>query len=176
MGEEVKVAFSTLGRALFTVFRCLIGDCATTQGKPLVLMMTTAYGWTFGLGYTVVMMLVTFGLFNLIMAIYLENTLACAKSHDESVRGQKKEALRVAVSTKELLKKICAAQRAVDANVHLHGDELSKLLRETNEEDLNNVDIHITRDTFLLVVQDPKVQALLDDMDIQPEGRARLFD
>jgi len=110
------------------------------------------------------------------MAIYLENTLACAKSHDKSTAGQKKEALQVALSTKELLKKICAAQRAIEANAHLHTEELSKIIAETHEEDLDNVNMHITRETFLLVVQDPQVQDIFDDLEIQSEGRGRLFD
>merc|ERR1712137_324940 len=71
---------------------------------------------------------------------------------------------------------VCAAQRAIEANAHLHTEELSKIIAETHEEDLDNVNMHITRETFLLVVQDPKVQAIFDDLEIQSEGRARLFD
>merc|ERR1712025_1292491 len=55
---------------------------------------------------------VSFGLFNLIMAIYLEQTLSAAKDTDEKHKHRReRESLRVAHKTRQLVVKFCSAQR-----------------------------------------------------------------
>merc|ERR1712137_47759 len=118
--------------------------------------------------WTFVIMIIMFGLFNLIMAIYIENTLAVAKHQNESEKTRKKEAVRVAHSTRQLMQKFVVAQCEAD------GRESSRELIEQGAE-IQNLARPIQKNTFLLVLQQKGTQKLLDDLDV-PSERARLFD
>merc|ERR1712137_120800 len=45
--EEVHPLFKTLDLSMMTVFRCLTGDCSTSTGLPLILLLTGEYGVLF---------------------------------------------------------------------------------------------------------------------------------
>jgi len=85
--EAAAAAFKTLPWSFFSVFRCVVGqDCSSEDGKPIFLLVTKAYGWGYGLVYCVTMLLMTFGLFNVIVAIYVENTVAAAKVQEMTAK------------------------------------------------------------------------------------------
>lgn len=186
--ENPAEYFSTVPRCMFTCFRCFTGDCVDSRGFALVVLLQRSHGTPFVLAYTMCTMLVTFGIFNLITAIYIEATLTAARHQDEVHRSKRKrESLRVAHTTKRLLKKFCEAQR-VFANSWGFGrnneSEILDLHNNTKSSPLSNLiflgdelqeDLVITKEVFLIVVQDKAVQALMDDLDITPE-RAHLFD
>lgn len=165
--------FSTVPRSMFTAFRCFTSDCADTNGRSLVALLARALGWMFTLPYIVLVMLVTFGIFNLIMAIYVESTLSSAKRQDEvDARRSKNESLRIARSTKMLLKKFCAVHRTFGSHsISPLGGEASMQLYD----DLEDGSLAVTKEIFLLALQDSEVQHLMDDLDIVP-NRAHLFD
>merc|ERR1712206_47518 len=126
------------------------------------------FGVMFSLLWTFAIMMIMFGLFNLIMAIYIENTLAIAKHQHASEQARKKEAIRVAHSTRQLMQKFHVAQ--CEANKR-------ETLKELTEKDAEIQDLtrSIQKNTFLLVLQQKGTQKLLDDLDV-PSERARLFD
>merc|ERR1712113_253474 len=63
-------SFDSLVMAFFTLFRCVVGgDCTTSDGSPIFVLVSEHYGWIYGAIYCVVMVLMTFGLFNVIVAI-----------------------------------------------------------------------------------------------------------
>jgi len=88
LGEETEPgtgveSFSTLAGALFTSFRCLVAmDCTTSEGKPIFVLVAQAHGGGFAVLYCFTNVFMTFGLFNVIVAIYVENTVAAAKFND----------------------------------------------------------------------------------------------
>eukprot|EP00812_Abedinium_dasypus_P008724 NODE_2464_length_930_cov_194.497143.p1 GENE.NODE_2464_length_930_cov_194.497143~~NODE_2464_length_930_cov_194.497143.p1 ORF type:complete len:253 (-),score=88.57 NODE_2464_length_930_cov_194.497143:154-912(-) len=168
--EEMSNLFGTLPASMLTIFRCLIGDCATSQGKPLVGMLVDAYAWPFAFGYVILTMLVTFGLFNLIMAIYLENTLLAARSKENTME----ECIAVGRSAKQLLALFCAAQQAIHERGILSQDELSRVLA-TADKDSVDIEIAIHRDTYMQVIEIKKAQKIMDMLEIESD-RARLFD
>merc|ERR1719253_1358831 len=104
LGTETKDAtiekeklFASVPRSMFTGFRCFIGECTTAEGHSIPHLLLDAYGAAFAVSYTASMLIVTFGLFNLIMAIYVENTVRAAKRSDQNNKIQReREALRVA--------------------------------------------------------------------------------
>jgi len=170
--------FSTVPRSMFTAFRCFLGDCATEEGFPIAKLLLDAHGALFVVGYVISSLVVTFGIFNVIMAIYVETTMDAAKqqeSNDAKVRDQ--EALRVAHITKQLLKTFSAAQR-MQENGGLakcaRRSGLGSMLKDFGDEDID-LETTISKELFLLVVQDRKVQNLMDDLDVPPD-RAHLFD
>merc|ERR1711871_1651624 len=98
--------FGTVPHSMWTVFRCLTGDCVDLDGGPLLLSLSEAYGSGFVLAYSVIFLLITFGLFNLIMALFVENTLQNAKTYDQKVAAARhKERVRIARKLKDLVRK-----------------------------------------------------------------------
>lgn len=173
--HERDVHFSTLPKSMFTTFRCLlIVDCVSTQGTPLLTEMTSQYGWLVPFGYTVCFVVVSIGLMNLIMAIYIENTLNNAKQADDRSKiARSRESFRVARQLKKLLVMLCSAQKA---HHRYSGQELVALIGEMpHDHDAQDLSIQISRETFMLCLQHPIVQRILDDLDLPPE-RAHLFD
>jgi len=130
-------------------------------------------------------MIVTFGVFNIIIAIYIENTMEAAKiSVEMDKRKRYRESLRIAHTTKALVKKFAIASRACDAfeqdgfvfDVDRESCVSQALMAphdDTHDLDLDKM--VISKDLFLLVIQDPSVQSLMDTLEIPPD-RAELFD
>eukprot|EP00449_Zooxanthella_nutricula_P010219 CAMPEP_0198518094 /NCGR_PEP_ID=MMETSP1462-20131121/18921_1 /TAXON_ID=1333877 /ORGANISM="Brandtodinium nutriculum, Strain RCC3387" /LENGTH=57 /DNA_ID=CAMNT_0044247679 /DNA_START=46 /DNA_END=216 /DNA_ORIENTATION=+ len=54
-------------------------ECITRDGKPIFLIVMEQYGGAYGIVYAVVQVIFTFGLFNLVTAFFVENTVAAAK-------------------------------------------------------------------------------------------------
>lgn len=175
--------FASVPRSMFTVFRCLFGDCTSSAGTPIVYKLSELYGLTFVLPYVAVIMFVTFGLFNLIFAIYVESTLAEAKSIEERDRTARyRESVRIARLTKQLLKMFSDAEEK-------HGTPIRRALSlrpvqcrslDTQYEDSGPgsnfmPSLKISKELFLVVIQDPEVQKILNELDL-PAERANLFD
>jgi len=81
--SEVRPLFRSLEMSMMTIYRCFTGDCATSDGSPLIMRLLDEYGSIFVIPWILCMMVVTFGLFNLISAIYIEQCLTAAKHQDE---------------------------------------------------------------------------------------------
>eukprot|EP00811_Abedinium_folium_P009358 NODE_1864_length_2351_cov_6.124101.p1 GENE.NODE_1864_length_2351_cov_6.124101~~NODE_1864_length_2351_cov_6.124101.p1 ORF type:complete len:745 (-),score=184.61 NODE_1864_length_2351_cov_6.124101:116-2164(-) len=161
---EMLHLFGSLPSSMITTFRCLIGDCATSQGKPLIGMLIDAFGATFALGYIMLVMLVTFGLFNLIMALYLENTLAAARQHETTAEAH----VTVARDMKELLRLFYSAQQQRNTGVPLDADTY------VPDEDVD-CECPIERRTYMEAIESREVQRIMDRLEIESD-RARLFD
>jgi len=189
---ERRESFSTVPKSMFTTFRCLlVVDCTTSQGKPLLTMMFTHYGFLVVMTYVFCYVIIGIGVMNLIMAIYIENTLDSAKKIKGANRlDRNKESIRIARQMKALTVKLLACQKKLG----MRGDSLfnahtSVVLQEVmNSESMRKEVMHagfqessldittpITREIFMLAIQDPIVQRLMDDLDIPP-GRAQLFE
>lgn len=176
---EEQHHFKTVFHSMFTVYRCLTSDCTTREGEPMTKLLEEAYGWPFVTGYLAFSLFVTFGIINLILAIYIESTLGAARLTEERDKVQRKrEALRVAQHTKELLKKFCAAQRMAEVLItpeHVTDQEVSRLLQFASSEDVEELDLKITRQVFLVALQDPSVHHHMDQLDLPPD-RLNMFD
>eukprot|EP00971_Amphidinium_carterae_P012453 245045-Amphidinium_carterae.1 len=78
-GEEF---FGDVPTSMFTLFRCLIGDCSTRAGQSLTAHFGEGYGIRFYIVYGVGMICIIFGLFNVITALFVESTLSGLKYND----------------------------------------------------------------------------------------------
>merc|ERR1711972_624883 len=78
-GEEF---FGTVRLAMFTTFRFMLGDYSTRGGKSIVVAFSQDYGWKFELVFVAWMIIVIFGLFNIITAIFVDTTVAGLKHND----------------------------------------------------------------------------------------------
>jgi hypothetical protein len=70
---ETEEEFRTVPHAMMTTFRCYTEGCMSYDGTPLTERLFSSYGGIFMVGYIISFMFVTVGVFNLIMAIFIEN-------------------------------------------------------------------------------------------------------
>jgi len=90
-GEELGAeSFRSIAMSFFTVCRCAMGgECSQEDGKPIFVLLTSAYGWYYGVIYCMVIMLTTCSLFSIIVAAYVENTMASAAFYDRNLACQR---------------------------------------------------------------------------------------
>lgn len=102
--------FSTVDKSMFTVFRCLTDGCTNVDGTPLNQRLMEEYGLLFMLVYCLLVVLITFGLFNLFMAIFVESTMQTAKFNDQKVAAaRRQEFMRVGRKLKTVVAKFTRA-------------------------------------------------------------------
>jgi len=172
--------FENIPQSMFTSFRCFSGECFADTGAPIASILASVFGWPFVLGYVLSYMLVSMGIFNVILAVYVDITMRAAKETEATTAEQyARESIRIARTTRELLKKFAEAYRLFHDTCE--GDVSEKTGRITlndtssfTDADIRN-DIAITKELFLLVIQDQTVQKLMNDLEL-PADRANLFE
>jgi len=83
--------FGDVPSAMFNVFRCLNSDCTSIEGQPLVLRVGNHYGWIPKFLYTITLLVLTLGLLNVVLALFVERVLEGAKySQEMRLRMDKK--------------------------------------------------------------------------------------
>lgn len=77
-------AFSNVGWAFFMVFRAVVNnDDSDSTGRPVFLRVALRYGPAYAMIYMITTMLMTFGLFNVIVAIFVDNVLSAQRFNDQ---------------------------------------------------------------------------------------------
>lgn len=71
-GQE-RQEFRYVPIAMFTAFRCFTDGCTTEEGEPLHEKLRDRFGGFFMLAYILLFLFVTIGIFNLIMAVFIDN-------------------------------------------------------------------------------------------------------
>lgn len=169
--------FRSIPDAMFTTFRCFIGDCNADDGRPIASLLAREFGTVFVVCFVISYMLVSMGIFNVILAVYVDITMKAAKETEALTAEQHaRESIRIARTTRELLKKFAQFQKnwtdvAASESSTLR-DQRSK--STFTDEDINE-SLSITKECFLMVIQDRSVQTLMDDLDL-PHDRANLFE
>lgn len=158
-------AFSTLQKAFFSVFRCVVvGDCSTSDGRPIFVLVVAEFGWAYGLIYACTVFLMTFGMFNVIVAIYVENTVAAAKNDEMKKRERR---LRDGSLFKE--RSLELALLAYSYKYGHHNDEAGVNLDTV-------YGMEITREEFQNICGHARFSEVLSDLDVAPEDQMDLFD
>eukprot|EP00435_Cladocopium_sp_Y103_P071037 s12_g36.t1 len=177
----LQTHFENIPKSMFTAFRCFSGECFADSGVPIASVLSTNLGWGFVLCYVVSYMLVSMGIFNVILAVYVDITMRAAKETEISTAEQyARESIRIARTTRELLKKFAEAHRVFYDRERDDGgrETMMKSLELSTSHFLDDAhidDIAITKELFLLVIQDQRVQQLMNDLDL-PADRANLFE
>jgi len=170
-GEEF---FGSVPDSMFTLFRCMIGDCSTKGGQALVAHFSDAYGLRFQLVYSVGMITVIFGLFNIITALFVEATLTGLKTTNVHAKYRSKYGGRyVQKKLKALVDRITLVVDAVEG-LSTEGQVLRQ--GSSSESMTNAQDIAMSEAVFLRVMQDSIVSGLFDDLDVSYFNREGLFD
>ncbi|CAK9096890.1 unnamed protein product [Durusdinium trenchii] len=177
---DLQGHFNNIPRSMFTAFRCFSGECFADSGLPIAAVLSTKLGWSFAIFYVLSCMLVSLGIFNVILAVYVDITMRAAKETEVSTAEQySRESIRIARTTRELLKKFAEAHRVFydrDEGDRVTIKNLDLRLNSGTflDDDISDT-IAITKELFLLVIQDQRVQQLMNDLDL-PADRANLFE
>lgn len=178
--------FHNIPASMFTAFRCFTGECINEAGQPITHMLAAQFGLPFILAYVASYMLVAMGIFNVILAVYVDITMRAAKENDATTAEQySRESVRIARTTRELLKKFAGAYHQFqnleepDLADALHGKSKNRIDVGSSaglfaDEEITE-NIAISKELFLLVIQDHHAQRLMDDLDL-PHDRANLFE
>jgi len=157
--------FGTFSAAFFTAFRCIMGDCTTHDGLPLIPLITQEFGWMFALGFAGVTVVTTFGLFNVIAAIYVDNIQAAAgRMHARNLQVRLCDKGRNLGIMGELVR-IFVVEAALNS-----GCDTSSW-----EEMVTDKDIELNKELFDKVMRRDDVRKFLDMLDIRAENRVDLF-
>mmetsp|Transcript_71942 Transcript_71942/g.136897 ORF Transcript_71942/g.136897 Transcript_71942/m.136897 type:complete len:335 (+) Transcript_71942:1-1005(+) len=198
------IMFGTVGRSMLTIFTCFTDGCAAPDGTPLIWHLWDSHGWYLVIGYVGAFLFVSFGVLNLIMAVFVENTMAQAQRTDaERQYGEMSNHVKKAHELHILLGKFCmgtevtstpqkkeSAKLGVTKFVYRIANFFGLLVKEsihTIEQtpstpppqeffEHSSVCMRITQDQFEDMLMDEKVHELLDDLEISCISRQQLFD
>jgi len=141
--DDGGAEFSSVSAAMFTAFRCFTDGCAATDGTPLQETLRQKYGFTFMMVYILLFLFVTIGIFNLIMAVFIDNvTDGCTKKRQRELgQNAPKNAWRIAATLRGIILQKVLRKEAEDeaAKEALYGPpgtarRVSKILREKLED------------------------------------------
>jgi len=182
LDDGIQSLFATVPDSIFTAFRCYTGECTAEGGEPLAPILAARFGLIFTGSYIACYMLITLGIFNVILAVYVDITMKAARENELNAEQHERESIRVARLTRELVKKFTKAYRqekvmilaeySEDLSPHVSSARLAASPGLCEEDDDH---IEISKELFLTVVQDRQVQRLMDDLDLPPD-RANLFE
>lgn len=198
LSEHYEELFGDVPTCMFTLARCFTDGCESTDGTPIIPYMWNVYGYPLLIFYTFIMFFVTFGLFNLITAILVENTVEAAKIDNHRVSNRRKaEQIRVAHKLLELLERMSTRVRRLSVDcADADGESTTEPLLKTVANNVIVVvrrlrlwrsvpdgrifammqKLAVTRDAFEKVIYDPAIERILDDLDVSISSREGLFD
>jgi len=150
--------FSSVVLSMFTLFRCFTGDCAAYDGVPLSYILYEQYGQLSVVVYWLLIMVVTFGLFNVMIANFLQNSQRAARFNEaEQRRMLRKERKMVHEKTASLMKRI----------LELYSDK---------DGGQSMTELEISRDAFRSLLKDREIHQWFDGMGCDDGLRETLFD
>uniref|UniRef100_A0A7S2Q4F5 Ion transport domain-containing protein n=1 Tax=Zooxanthella nutricula TaxID=1333877 RepID=A0A7S2Q4F5_9DINO len=192
-GEEY---FGSMRRSMFTSFRFMLGDYSTRGGKSLIVAFSQGYGYKFDAVFVVWMIIVVFGFFNIVTAIFVDSTTSGLKHSDVKRRHEQQYARKyVQRKFRHLMHRVLALKRSAARGsmsparsqqepIHRAWLPWAKKpgSREFELEDSRELDeaavatMEVTEKEFVGIMGDPEVQQLLQDLDIDSFNPAGWYD
>eukprot|EP00928_Gymnodinium_smaydae_P037734 TRINITY_DN26154_c0_g1_i1.p1 TRINITY_DN26154_c0_g1~~TRINITY_DN26154_c0_g1_i1.p1 ORF type:complete len:700 (-),score=136.58 TRINITY_DN26154_c0_g1_i1:458-2557(-) len=166
--SKVSEPFRNIPMTMFTIFRCVVStDCSDRDGRPIPMLVTEMYGLQYAAFYSLFMLFMTFGLFNVIVALFVESTVVAAKRNDERTRRRRlMDWSLVAEKTTQLLQKVLKKDRRWRAKMGL----------PVTDDDAALEAIEISYESFQEALLDREVQKIFDDLEIGVIERMDLFE
>eukprot|EP00440_Ansanella_granifera_P033698 gb/GFBE01036561.1/.p1 GENE.gb/GFBE01036561.1/~~gb/GFBE01036561.1/.p1 ORF type:complete len:481 (+),score=104.09 gb/GFBE01036561.1/:1-1443(+) len=185
VGDKVS-EFSSMPSSMFTLFRCFTDGCSAYNGTPLSETLRQDLGsWDllYIFGYVMVMMLVMLGIFNMVMAMFLETAMSAA------VRRKQRELSERAPETCSEFKRIIAqllvcegASMAKNLPVRTNSFGVGARL---NDKDLVGEEVYnalvledrsVSRSQFMSWLELPVFVNALENADIDTSTMNEMFD
>ncbi|CAE7783342.1 unnamed protein product [Symbiodinium sp. CCMP2456] len=190
-GEEYCA--SVIG-CMFSIFRCIVGECTTKGGRSLTMIFSDGFGVQFDIFYAGSMVIVLMGLFNIITAIFVEATLNGLKENESHRRYAK--AYESSYMTEQLAKLVMVlssqVQKMRNRNSSLPGllgdgmfpgSRMAFSRRENTgvDSDSPNANLHaeetyLSEEEFNQLIRMPEVRMLLNELDVSVEPRPGVFE
>jgi len=176
--DGMFLEFESIPASMFTLFRCFTEGCTSYDGTPLQERLRIQYGGVFMIAYMLVTIFITIGLFNLIMAIFIENVASAQLA---------KRQCEIGLTTKQteaLIRRTIAALicnvHSVDGTVELKKHDGTTELVANNEEDvlefMSHNEVEVTRAAFNAWVRHPVMQSMFEQAYIDTATKHELFD
>jgi len=173
--------FSTVPASMFTVFRCFVDGCSANDGTPLQERLRTRYGAPFMIAYFLSMIFVQIGVFNLIMAIFIDTV---AKNSDKRLQEElgssaTKFRLRFEAVIVRLILKDAAEGTFIGGTLN---DRQRKVLKKQFSRNVDTAfqslphDLQISRVDFKRWLKDEEFVYLLDLAEVDTSNQTELFD
>jgi len=177
--DNILEYFNSVPRSFFTVFRCIvIGECSDTKGRPVMVLLTDTQGWAFGALYCVMAVFMSFGLFNVIVAMFVENVVQAAKAKEVQNRKERlRDKVFFAKKMSELLKIVVEyAQNDEAAAPSVENCDIDQSVASVRDVFEQAADLEISKLIFEQVREDSRARRILDELDIADEDAGNLFD
>eukprot|EP00930_Biecheleria_cincta_P049826 TRINITY_DN35023_c0_g1_i1.p1 TRINITY_DN35023_c0_g1~~TRINITY_DN35023_c0_g1_i1.p1 ORF type:complete len:248 (+),score=36.27 TRINITY_DN35023_c0_g1_i1:80-823(+) len=170
---------------MFTLFRCFTDGCDAYDGTPVAEKLRKHLGAPYVLLHVPVTMLVTVGIFNMIMAMFIETAMASA------LRRKQRELSENAVQTETHFKRMIAqiimdpsvvnmnprAKRyTVQDNALTKTDPFDRFASEEEFEKMKQHGVTVTRHTFEEWLRIPSFVQMLEKSEIDVTIKHDLFD
>lgn len=167
---ETESEFKTVPASMFTIFRCFTDGCAAYDGTPLQERLRMKYGAPVFFGWMLSYVLVTIGLFNLIMAIFVQHVLDAQSERRMLDLG--KSADRVRATMEETMLDLYMLHQE-----GLLGEDDSGILKDELRTSWNSsLGTPVTRDVFNKWLSHPRMMRMLRNADIDIASKFELFD
>jgi len=166
-------SFANVPLAFFTLFRCTVGnECTDHSGRPIFALAAERYGWGYGFFFSLVQVFMTFGLFNVIVAIFIENVLAGAKTNEQVMKRQRlRDQSFFALKMTELVAVILRVADDMSEN-----PSYSRMPLEPDALLEAAANLEITPQILDQVRQRPGVIDILHDLELADEDAFNLFE
>lgn len=168
--------FRNVPVSFFTVFRCIVGsDCAQEDGRPLFWHVAYHHGWGFALLYLFSTFFITFGLFNVIVAIFVENVVAAARTNEVLIKRQRsRDKVFFADRMTQLVELVTAISE--DRRPEVNNKRLKRSSSAREELFHRAAQIEITPDIFERLRHSRSFADICSDLEVADEDHFNLFE
>lgn len=182
LSELVDDEMSTVANSMFTLFRCFTDGCVARDGRPLNELLAQEWGLIWVIPYVFMYVGVTLGLFNLIMAIFIDNVMA--NQMQRKLQEISNTAANVEVDIKEqllrltLLSKTFGIPEEIEREIKALDGHFSSNVARTRAkfEALIGAKVVITKAAFLSWLTDPEFLRVLKDADIETANQSGIYE
>jgi len=188
--------FSSMSDSMFTLFRCFVTDgCVSYDGTPLPEKLRSDMGIPFFIMYILTTMVIGVGLFNLIMAVFIDNVLKSQGQRklkeigdtSATVCTELKLQFRrflcedTTASNRGLFSRLSASAQQKLSSLAISDDYYrdqasKKKIAEATYRILQEDQVSISRDMFTLWLQDAEFTTMLEEADVDMSDKFRMFD
>lgn len=190
---ELKKAFANMKSSINTLYMCFTGECNASDGSPLQVHIFDQQGFVFAVCAMLIMLFVTIGLFNLIMATFVDNVLR--KGRQRKLEQIASQAKRYERRLRQLVKAFCESgsisfvSRQSSAPLAQLQKGCSNCFRWCLEKlgfELHGRDssmkadsvgsLVITRERFRELLSEPLIEETMVQLEIETTSHDELFD
>jgi len=168
---------------MFTIFRCMIGDCTSSGGRSLPIIWGQGWGLAFIMFYSFCMVWVIFGMFNIITGIFVEATMNGLKEQETHRKYSQayesnymtEQLAKLVMSISEKVRKLRAGQESFSAVLKKSFSKNSFASTDSPTYDAEQ-EMYMTEEEFIQAIRSSDVRMILDDLDVSMEPRPGVFE